>query len=90
MQFQALYITLSLALLHKVTAEGGYSSTCNSIGLLGPVSNAPCYTIVANCQFAGPKGGDNVATMINLGNCFGNQDGTLVPEQGYNKVFTFL
>jgi hypothetical protein len=74
-----------------VTTESGYASACNSIGLLGPTSNAPCYSIVANCQFAGGGsggGGFNVATEINLGNCFGNQDGSLVPQEGYNNVFT--
>lgn len=83
MQFNTLPALALLVLghfFHEAAANSGYAATCNSIRLLDPAPpNAPFYSIVANCEESG-GGIYNVDTEINIGSCFGDSGGHLVPE----------
>ncbi|KAJ5116309.1 hypothetical protein N7456_000657 [Penicillium angulare] len=72
-----LMLLASLSL--EVAANSGYYASCIGLQLLGPVSNAPFWSINANCEEESTVW--NVATEINLGSCFGNSNGKLVASK---------
>jgi hypothetical protein len=63
----------------EVSANSGFASSCNSIGVGPPGGNTHSYWLVGNCKKAG-GGNYNVGTTLDLDVCFGNSGGRLVPQ----------
>jgi hypothetical protein len=75
-----LYTTTVLAslILAITVSAAGFANTCKDCRLI--INKAAAGVMGCDCKKAG---GTYTSTSIDLGNCFGNQNGNLVPQQGY-------